>query len=199
MASLQRPSGGPPCSPYLCNPVDEGRLASMGWLSSRGPLKGWWYYDCRVGSGFCCEIMSISCDHCDQSKLNLLPISLPFGPRYLYQPSPSWLARLKLSFTQGFQEDTSAWLMLLPPLRNVIDAIQNVTYIVKCRIDWLSMTQRLWNSIRVTQLGAAQLYHNQLMLKKSILHFYPQVITKNNTYVKYRTWSIDLYIPRSVA
>ena len=43
-ASLQRLSGGPPCSPPLYHPVAERQLASMGWLASRGPLEGHWCY-----------------------------------------------------------------------------------------------------------------------------------------------------------
>ena len=50
VASLQQPSGVPPCSPSLCNPVDEKRLAAMGWLSSSSPLEGRWHYVCRGGS-----------------------------------------------------------------------------------------------------------------------------------------------------
>ena len=46
-ASLQRPCGGLPCSPPLCHPMTEGQLSSMGWLSSRGPLKSCWCYVCR--------------------------------------------------------------------------------------------------------------------------------------------------------
>ncbi len=33
-ASLWTSNGGPPCSPPLCHPVAESRLASMGWLDS---------------------------------------------------------------------------------------------------------------------------------------------------------------------
>ena len=40
VASLQRHSRGPPCSPPLCHIVDEDWVVSTGWLSSRGPLKG---------------------------------------------------------------------------------------------------------------------------------------------------------------
>ena len=38
-ASLQKPSGGLPCSPPLCHPVAEGWLASMGWIASGGHLE----------------------------------------------------------------------------------------------------------------------------------------------------------------
>ena len=42
-----QPYGGPPCSAPLSHPVDEGRLASMGRLSSGHPLEGRWCYVCR--------------------------------------------------------------------------------------------------------------------------------------------------------
>ncbi len=44
VASLQQPASGPPCSPPLCHPVDKGRLAAMGWMSSSGLPVGRWCY-----------------------------------------------------------------------------------------------------------------------------------------------------------
>ena len=47
VASLRQAASTPPCSPPLCHPVDEGWLATMGWLSSSGRPAGRWCYVCR--------------------------------------------------------------------------------------------------------------------------------------------------------
>ena len=44
VAYLRWPTGGP----LLCNPVDEGQLAAIGWLSFNGPSASCWCYVCRI-------------------------------------------------------------------------------------------------------------------------------------------------------
>ncbi len=48
VTSLWWPTGGSPCSPPLCHPVDEGEVAAISWLSSSGPSAGCWCYVCGV-------------------------------------------------------------------------------------------------------------------------------------------------------
>ena len=48
VTSLWWPTSNPPCSPLLCHAVDEGLLATMGWLSSSGLPANCWCYVCRA-------------------------------------------------------------------------------------------------------------------------------------------------------